>query len=92
MSHSALVIVVWSTMLSALENVIVVSSTSSVSGFGVEVVSVSLVSGLGSYTSAESKVSANNLCTVVVVPEVVGGQWSPFSILSFSVYPTIGIS
>jgi hypothetical protein len=32
------------------------------------------------------------LCTIVVVPEVVGGQWSPFSITSFSVYPTIVVT
>jgi hypothetical protein len=84
MSLSTLVILVWSTMLSALKDILVASSTSSVTGFGIEGFLITMSSGLGSNTSSESHVSANNLGTIVVIPEVVRGQWSPFSISGFS--------
>jgi hypothetical protein len=58
-------------MLSALENRVVSSGTSSVSSLSVESSSVVMVSGLGSSTGSVSHVSADNLGTVVVIPEVV---------------------
>jgi hypothetical protein len=79
MSLSTEVILIWSSMLSALKNIVVSSSTSSVSCFGIEEFLVSTSSSLGSNTGTESHVSANNLSTVVVVPEVMRSQWSPFS-------------
>jgi hypothetical protein len=47
-----------------------------------------VVSGLSSSTSSISHISADNLGTVVVIPEVVRGQWSPFSISGSSFNPT----
>jgi hypothetical protein len=64
-------------MLSALENVSVRSSTSSVSNLSIKVFSVVMVSGSGSYTLTISKVFTDDLSTIVVVPEVVRGDWSP---------------
>jgi hypothetical protein len=84
----ALVIVVWSTMLSALENMGSTRVASSVSSFTVEVFSVVLVSSFGSYTVTITKIFTDNSGTVVVIPEVVRSQWSPLSISSFSVDPT----
>jgi hypothetical protein len=71
MSLSALVVVVWSTMLSALEDGGVSRRASSVSCLTVEVFSIVVVSGSGSYTFTESHISANNGSTIVVIPEVV---------------------
>jgi hypothetical protein len=52
---------------------------------GIEVSSVVVISGLGSNTSTVSQVSANDLSTVVVIPEVVRSKWSPnTSVLSFN--------
>jgi hypothetical protein len=69
---------------SALKDIVVVSSASSVTSFSVEKFLVTMSSGMGSSTSTKSHVSANNLGTIVVIPEVVRGQWSPFSISGFS--------
>jgi hypothetical protein len=92
-SLGALVVVVWSTISSALENTIVRSSTSSVSNILIKVFSVVWVSGSGSYTFTVSHISADNISTVVVVPEVVGGDWSPVSISTSSIDPTFsGVS
>jgi len=86
---STLIIVVWSTMLSALKDVLVLVSTSSVSGFRVEVVSVVLVSlSFLSSTSGIAHISTDKFGTIVVIPEVVRSQWSPVSISGFSVDPT----
>ena len=70
MSLCALVIVVWSTVLSALGNASSTSMASSVTDW-IEVSSVVSISGVSSGTSSETEVSANNLGTVVVIPEVV---------------------
>jgi hypothetical protein len=43
---------------------------------------------MSSGTGSISHVSADNLGTVVVIPEVVRGQWSPFAISGFSFNPT----
>jgi hypothetical protein len=88
MSLSTLVVLVWSTMLSALHDVSVMSSTSSVTSFSIKVSKVVVVSGLGSNTFTVSKISANDISTPVVIPEVVGGQWSPGAISGFSFNPT----
>jgi hypothetical protein len=84
MSLSTEISLVWTSVSSALKDFLVVSSTSSVTGFSVELFLVAMSSGMGSSTSTESHVSANNLCTIVVIPEVVRGQWSPFSISCLS--------
>jgi len=88
MSLSTEVTLVWSSVSSAFKNLSVSCSTSSVSSFSVEGSSVVMVSGSGSNTSSELHVSANNLSTVVVIPEVVRGQWSPSAIFGFSFNPT----
>jgi hypothetical protein len=54
----------------------------------VEVFSVLIISGSGSSTSSEAHISADDVGTVVVVPEVVRGQWSPSVVTSLSVDPT----
>ena len=71
MSLGTLVVVVWSTMSSALEDGGVSRSASSVTCFTVEVFSIVVVSGSGSYTFTESHISAHNICSVVIIPEVV---------------------
>jgi hypothetical protein len=58
-------------MLSALEDASVASSTSSVTSFSIEVGSVVVISSLGSNTGSVSHVSADNLGTVVIIPEVM---------------------
>jgi hypothetical protein len=40
------------------------------------------ISGMGSSTCSETEVSANNGGTIVVIPEVVRGEWSPCTSLS----------
>jgi hypothetical protein len=47
------------------------------SNSGVECISVMWVSGFSSYTLAISEVFTDNSCTIVVIPEVVRGDWSP---------------
>jgi hypothetical protein len=43
-----------------------------------------LSSSFGSNTLTVSKVSADNSSTIVVIPEVMRGQWSPCTISGFS--------
>jgi hypothetical protein len=38
-----------------------------------------IISGLGSDTFTESEIFTNDLGTIVVIPEVMRSQWSPFS-------------
>jgi hypothetical protein len=45
--------------------------TSSVSSFTIEVLSIVLVSGFSSDTLAESKISADDISSPVVIPEVM---------------------
>jgi hypothetical protein len=45
-------------------------------------------SSLGSSTSSISQVSADNLGTIIVIPEVVGSQWSPSTISGLSPHMT----
>jgi len=85
---STLIIVVWSTMLSALKDIVMLSSTSSESGFGIEVFSVVVVSGLGSSTFTIAHISTDEVGTIIIIPEVVRSQWSPDSVSSFSVDET----
>jgi hypothetical protein len=42
-----------------------------------------VVSSFGSCTSSESKISADDIGTIVVIPEVVGSQWSPSVVSCF---------
>jgi predicted neutral ceramidase superfamily lipid hydrolase len=84
MSLSGFVILVWSAVLSALHDALVSMSTSSVTGFGIEVLLILWSSCFGSDTSTVFQVSANNSSTVVVIPEVVGSKWSPFAITGLS--------
>jgi hypothetical protein len=65
---------------SALSNFLSRGVASSVTSFSIEEFLVTMSSGLGSSTSTESQVSANDLSTIVVIPEVMRGQWSPFAI------------
>jgi len=74
---SRVVLLVWSTVFMALEDVSVMSSTSSVSCLSVEEFSVVIVSLLGSNTLTVAHISTDDVGTVVVIPEVVGGKWSP---------------
>jgi hypothetical protein len=46
------------------------------------------VSGVSSGTFTISHISADNISTPVVIPEVVRGQWSPSSISGSSFNPT----
>jgi hypothetical protein len=71
MSLSTAVILVWTTVLSALQDVCSSSMASSVTSLGIEGSSVVMVSGMSSSTGTVSQVSANDLSTVVVIPEVV---------------------
>jgi hypothetical protein len=64
-------------MSSALEDVSVRSSTSSVTNLSIEILFVVWISSFGSYTLTISKVFTDDLCSMVVIPEVVGGDWSP---------------
>jgi len=57
-------------MLSAIRESSVISSTSSVTNW-IEEFLIGMSSGMGSNTGSVSHVSANNLGTVVVIPEVV---------------------
>jgi len=77
---------VWSTVLSALEDFSVSSMASSVTSFSIESFSVVRVSlSFLSGTLTVTKILTDNSGTVVVIPEVVRGQWSPVSISGFSV-------
>ena len=52
-----------------------------------------MVSGVSSGTSGVSHISADNLGTIVVIPEVVRGKWSPDVVSASSLNPTFsGIS
>jgi hypothetical protein len=55
----------------------------------VEVFDVSAVSRFVSSTFTEAKISAYKGSTVVVVPEVMGLEWSPNTISSLLIDPTV---
>jgi len=85
---SSVVLVVWSTILSALENREVSSMASSVTSFGIESFSVVLISlSFLSGTLTVTEILADNSSTMVVIPEVVRSQWSPLSIFTSSFNP-----
>jgi hypothetical protein len=71
MSLSTKITLVWSTVSSALEDTGSSLMTSSVTSLSIERSSIVSISGVGSCTGSVSQVYANDLGTVVVIPEVV---------------------